>query len=48
LIVQLMVSDLAVVSYPADDETLPEARSKVFQLTDPRLQDQDFVAGFYD
>jgi hypothetical protein len=48
LIVQLTVSDLAVVSYPADDETLPEARSKVFQLTDPRLRDQDFVAGLYD
>jgi hypothetical protein len=47
LIEQLTVSDLALVSYPADDETLPTARSKVFQLTDPRLQERDFVAGLY-
>jgi hypothetical protein len=47
LIVKLAVSDLAVVSYPADDETLPEMRSEAVPLTDPRLLDEDFVAGLY-
>jgi hypothetical protein len=48
LIVRLAVSDLMVVSRPADDETLAQARSRVVPLTDPRLQDQDFIAALYD
>jgi hypothetical protein len=47
LIVRLTVADMAVVSYPADDETLPIARSKVVRLSDPRLRDEDFVAALY-
>jgi hypothetical protein len=45
--VQLGVSDLAVVSYPADEETLPIARSQVVRLTDPRLRNGDFIAQLY-
>jgi hypothetical protein len=47
LIVRLTLSDLAVVSYPAADETLPIARSKVVQLGDPRLRNEDFIAQLY-
>ena len=47
LLVQLTTSDLAVVSYPANEETLPIARSEVVQLTDPRLRDADFIARLY-
>jgi hypothetical protein len=46
-ILQLGASDLAVVSYPADDETLPLVRSKAVQLTDPRLRDDRFIAQLY-
>jgi hypothetical protein len=45
--VRLEVSDLSVVSYPTDDETLPETRSRVFRLTDPRLRDEDFIGQLY-
>ncbi|MGH6902812.1 MAG: hypothetical protein ACREIR_08735 [Geminicoccaceae bacterium] len=48
LIVRLAVSDLMVVSRPADDETLAQARSRVVPLADPRLQDKDFIAALYD
>lgn len=48
LIVELTVADLAVVSYPADDQTLPQARSEVFPLTDPRLRDEHVIAGLYE
>lgn len=47
LIVELTVANLAVISYPADDQTLPEARSEAFPLTDPRLRDEHFIAGLY-
>jgi hypothetical protein len=47
LILRLTVSDLAVVSYPTDDETLRIGRSKVVRLSDPRLRDEDFVAALY-
>lgn len=47
LIVRLTVADMAVVSYPADDETLPIGRSKVVPLSDPRLRNEDFVAALY-
>lgn len=47
LILELTVADLAVVSYPADDQTLPETRSEAFPLTDPRLRDEHFIAGLY-
>jgi hypothetical protein len=47
LTVRIWPSDLAVVSYPADEETLPIGRSEVVQLTDPRLQSEDFVAQLY-
>jgi hypothetical protein len=40
-------SDLAVVAYPAGEETLPVDRSEVVRLTDPRLRRADFVAGLY-
>jgi hypothetical protein len=46
-VVRLAVSDLAVVAYPTDDETLPEDRSLAFRLADPRLCDQDFLADLY-
>jgi hypothetical protein len=48
MIVTLTLSDLAVVSYPAEDDTLPDARSRAFQLTDFRLRDQNFVARLYE
>jgi hypothetical protein len=47
LILRLTVSDLAVVSYPADDETLPIARSEIVPLTEPRLRHEDFIAALY-
>ncbi len=40
-------SDLAVVAYPAGEETLPVGRSEVVRLTDPRLRREDFVAELY-
>ena len=46
-IVRIGPSDLAVVAYPADEETLPIGRSEVVRLTDPRLRHEDFVAGLY-
>lgn len=48
LTVRLSVSDLKVISHPADDETLAEARGRVFPLSDPRLQEKDFIAALYD
>jgi hypothetical protein len=45
--VRLGVSDLCVVSYPEGDEALPEARTRVFRLTDPRLHDDEGVARLY-
>ena len=47
LILQLSASDLSVVSYQADDETLPLLRSEAIRLTDPRLRDDDFVPQLY-
>jgi hypothetical protein len=47
LILELTASDLAVVSYPADDESLPLLRSKAVRLTDPRLRDDRFIAQLY-
>jgi len=47
LLIRLSTSDLAVVSYPADDETLPIARSEVVPLTDPRLRDENLIAQLY-
>lgn len=47
-IVRLAVSDLKVVSHLADDETRAQARSRVFALTDPRLQEKEFIAALYD
>lgn len=47
LTLQLTASDLAVVSYPADDESLPLLRSEAVQLTDARLRDDDFIAQLY-
>jgi hypothetical protein len=46
--VRIGPSDLAVVAYPAGEETLPIGRSQVVRLTDPRLRRADFVAGLYD
>jgi hypothetical protein len=46
-LVPLAAGDLAIVSYPADEETLPIARSKAVPLADPRLRDERFVAELY-
>jgi hypothetical protein len=40
-------SELAVVAYPAGEETLPVDRCEVVPLADPRLRSQDFTAGLY-
>jgi hypothetical protein len=48
VIVEVGISDLTVVSYPADDDSLPAGRSRAFQLTDLRLQDESFIADLYD
>jgi hypothetical protein len=45
--VRISASDLAVVAYPADEETLPIERSEVVRLTDPRLRREDFIAELY-
>ena len=45
--VRISASDLAVVSYPAGEETLPIDRCDIVRLTDPRLRSDDFVAGLY-
>lgn len=47
-IVRLGISDLSVVSYPADDQSLAEDRTRAVPLGDPRLQDERFIAGLYD
>jgi hypothetical protein len=48
LTVRLSVSDLKVITQPADDETLAQARSRVFALTDSRLREKEFIAALYD
>ena len=48
VIVRLGIPDLTVVSYPADDESLPEDRTRTVALADSRLQDESFIAGLYD
>lgn len=45
--VRISASDLAVVSYPAGEETLPIDRCDIVRLTDTRLRSEDFVAGLY-
>jgi hypothetical protein len=45
--VRISASDLAVVAYPAGEETLPVDRCEVVRLTDPRLRSEDFTAGLY-
>jgi hypothetical protein len=45
--VRISASDLAVVAYPAGEETLPVDRCEIVPLTDPRLRRQDFIAGLY-
>jgi hypothetical protein len=47
LTLELTASDLAVVSYPANDETLPFVRSKAVRLPDHRLRDDRFIAQLY-
>jgi hypothetical protein len=48
VIVRLGIADLTVVSYPSDDESLPEDRTRTVALADSRLQDESFIAGLYD
>jgi hypothetical protein len=48
VIMPLGIPDLTVVSYPADDESLPEDRTRAVALADSRLQDESFIAGLYD
>jgi hypothetical protein len=45
--VRIGPSDLAVIAYPAGEETLPIERSEVVRLADPRLQNEAFVAQLY-
>jgi hypothetical protein len=45
--VRIRPSDLAVVAYPAGEETLPVGRSEVVRLTDPRLRSESFLAELY-
>jgi hypothetical protein len=45
--VRISASDLAVVAYPAGEETLPVDQCEVVRLTDPRLRSQNFTAGLY-
>ena len=45
--VRISADDLAVVAYPAGEETLPVGRSEVVRLTDPRLRREDFIAELY-
>ena len=45
--VRISASELAVVSYPAGEETLPVDRCDIVRLTDTRLRSEDFVAGLY-
>ena len=45
--VRISASDLAVVAYPAGEETLPVDRCEVVRLTDPRLRREDFIAELY-
>jgi hypothetical protein len=45
--VRISASDLAVVAYPAGEETLPIDRSEVVALTDPRLRREDFIGELY-
>ena len=40
-------SELALVAYPADQETLPVERCEVVGLTDSRLRSEDFIVGLY-
>lgn len=40
-------SELALVAYPAGEETLPVDKCEVVGLTDPRLRSEDFIAGLY-
>jgi hypothetical protein len=39
--VRISADDLAIVAYPAGEETLPVGRSEVVRLTDPRLRRED-------
>jgi hypothetical protein len=48
VIVPVGIADLAVVSYPADDESLPDDRTRAVSLGDARLQDESFIADLYD
>jgi hypothetical protein len=48
LTVRIGPYDLAVVAYPAGEETLPVGRCEVVRLTDPRLRGQDFIPRIYD
>jgi hypothetical protein len=45
--VRIGPSDLAVVAYPAGEETLPIGRSEVVELSDPRLRTEDLIAQLY-
>jgi hypothetical protein len=45
--VRISAYDLAVVAYPAGEETLPIDRSEIVRLTDPRLRRENFVAELY-
>jgi hypothetical protein len=45
--VRINADDLAVVSYPVGEETLPVDRCAVVRLTDPRLRSEEFIAGLY-
>jgi hypothetical protein len=45
--VRISASELAVVAYPAGEETLPVDRCEVVPLADPRLQSEDFIAELY-
>jgi hypothetical protein len=45
--IRISASDLAVVAYPAGEETLPVERCEAVPLADPRLQSEDFLAGLY-
>ena len=40
-------SELAVVAFPAGEETLPVGRCEAVPLADPRLQSEDLIAGLY-